>query len=125
MEKAAEERAAEAAAAEVKAAKSKEMGDSTQVDKDVEFDAVEFDAVNEDIVKRLKLEIDLEISAQHGHLLDDHQSPVSAEHYSAPSRQPMHVHATCTRPHLTPHPVLHELLTHTNLLTHAQHFSPV
>jgi len=77
--KAAEERVK---AAKEMAAKSEEMGDSTQV---------EFDAVNDDIVKRLKLEIDLEVSAQHGHLLDDHQSPVSAEHYSASS--PTHTRA--------------------------------
>jgi len=74
---------------------------------------MEFDAENEDMVKRLKLEIDLEMSTQQGHRLDDHQSPLSTEQYSASSRRPMHVHATCTRLHLTPHPVSHELLTRT------------
>ena len=74
---------------------------------------MEFDAENEDMVKRLKLEIDLEMSTQQGHRLDDHHSPLSTEQYSASSRRPMHVHATCTRSHLTPHPVSHELLTRT------------
>ena len=70
----------------------------------------EFDAKNEEMIKRLKLEIDLEISTQQGYLLDDHQSPVTAEQYSASPPCPIHVHVVA----------YHENLSHASLTLAAQ-----
>ena len=60
----------------------------------------EFDAKNEEMIKRLKLEIDLELQTQQGHLLDDHQSTVTAEQYSA---SPPHARARGCTCHEPPH----------------------
>ena len=49
----------------------------------------EFERKNEETIKRLKLEIDLEIETQQGRL-DDHQSTVTHDQYSASS--PTHAH---------------------------------
>ena len=70
----------------------------------------EFAAKNEEMIKRLKLEIDLEISTQQGYLLDDHQSPVTAEQYSASPPCPIHVHVVA----------YHENLSHASLALAAQ-----
>ena len=62
----------------------------------------EFDAEKEVMSKRLKLEIDMEITQQ-GDLLDDHQSPVTAKQYSASS--PPHARACDCMRLTTPHTV--------------------
>ena len=69
------------------------------------FDADE----NEERIKRLKLEIDLELKTQQSHCHDDHQSPVTAEHYSTSSPPHARAHALHTirvSPHLGSRPPL-------------------
>ena len=68
----------------------------------------EFDAEKEVMSKRLKLEIDMEISSQQGDLLDDHQSHVMSKQYSASS--PPHARARdciCVSPHTVSRPASH------------------
>ena len=75
-----------------------------------EYSQEEFERKNKDTIRRLRLEIDMEVSTQQeGRLFDDHQSTVTAKQYSASSSRPMHTRA---RLHIPSH-----------LLTHAQHVS--
>ena len=60
----------------------------------------EFERKNKDTIRRLRLEIDMEVSTQQeGRHFDDHQSTVTPKQYSASS--PTHAHARTVAYHLT------------------------
>ena len=104
---AAVEAAEGAEAAEEKPAKEEEEAQHVILDI-AEEGQQEFDAEKEVMSKRLKLEIDMEISSQQGDLLDDHQSHVMPKQYSASS--PPHARARdciCVSPHTVSRPASH------------------